>query len=140
MTKNKTNTLERRASHERLHMAKTSCHTHGTHSPNILVGAWHQRRNELPHSWNSLAEHLGGRMASGGVREMSRFQQLHEFLPALLHGGLLDVLPKGRPRSGWFVALPSCVLAFSPPYPFMRCDTGHIDSLLHEAVLLLLRH
>ena len=25
------------------------------------------------HSWDSLAEHLGGRMASGGVRELSRF-------------------------------------------------------------------
>ena len=33
----------------------------------------HGRRNNLPHSWASLAEHLGGRMVSSGVRELSRF-------------------------------------------------------------------
>ena len=27
--------------------SETICHTHGIHSPNILVGAWHRRRNEL---------------------------------------------------------------------------------------------
>ena len=74
MTKTtQTHWREKRATKAHTWVAKQCATLVGLTRQTHWWGAWHRRRKELPHSWNSFAKDLVGRMASGGVREVSRF-------------------------------------------------------------------